>query len=220
MSKIKTQILMLEKDYKKEIRNLILINFIIIALFIFLMILSKNLLILIYFFIILICFNFYYITRYGRQINKNNGDLINDFIVTFSYFRIYISNNMNVYMAFKEVSNYSSPLLKTKILTLLDEIDENKSLKPYMNFASIFNNKKVEEVMIAIYEMVNEGISESYLNQFINIFTTFKKRIEKNKEEKRINKFNLINAMSMIGIGLIMILILLGVINLIGEISI
>ena len=220
MKKLKEKINFLNKNYKTEITRLLIINFLICVSFIFLIIYSKNLLILVYFFGILVVFNFFYLTRYQRIINKNNANLINDFINTFSYFRIYISNNMNAYNAFKEVSKYSSPFIKTKLLVLLDEIDEDKSLKPYMNFAKNFNNKKVEEVMIAIYEMVNEGNSENYLNQFTSVFTSFKARVEKTNQEKRFSKFNLINAMSMGGMMLIMILIMLSIVNMVGEIAI
>lgn len=220
MKKLKEKINFLNKNFNTEISRLFIINLVICLLFIFLVIYSKNLLILIYFFGILIVFNFYYLTRYQRIINKNNSNLINDFINTFSYFRIYISNNMNVYNAFKEASKYSSPFVKTKLLVLLDEIDEDKSLKPYLNFAKNFNSKKVEEVMIAIYEMVNEGNSESYLNQFISVFTSFKARVEKSNQEKRFNKFNLINALSMGGMMLIMILIMLSIVNMVGDITI
>lgn len=220
MKKLKEKINFLNKNYKTEITRLLIIDFLICVSFIFLIIYSKNLLILIYFFGILLVFNFFYLTRYQRIINKNNANLINDFINTFSYFRIYISNNMNAYNAFKEVSKYSSPFIKTKLLVLLDEIDEDKSLKPYMNFAKNFNNKKVEEVMIAIYEMVNEGNSENYLNQFTSVFTSFKARVEKTNQEKRFSKFNLINAMSMGGMMLIMILIMLSIVNMVGEIAI
>ena len=220
MKKLKEKINFLNKNYKTEITRLLIIDFLICVSFTFLIIYSKNLLILIYFFGILVVFNFFYLTRYQRIINKNNANLINDFINTFSYFRIYISNNMNAYNAFKEVSKYSSPFIKTKLLVLLDEIDEDKSLKPYMNFAKNFNNKKVEEVMIAIYEMVNEGNSENYLNQFTSVFTSFKARVEKTNQEKRFSKFNLINAMSMGGMMLIMILIMLSIVNMVGEIAI
>lgn len=220
MKKLKEKINFLNKNYKTEITRLLIIDFLICVSFIFLIIYSKNLLILIYFFGILVVFNFFYLSRYQRIINKNNANLINEFINTFSYFRIYISNNMNAYNAFKEVSKYSSPFIKTKLLVLLDEIDEDKSLKPYMNFAKNFNNKKVEEVMIAIYEMVNEGNSENYLNQFTSVFTSFKARVEKTNQEKRFSKFNLINAMSMGGMMLIMILIMLSIVNMVGEIAI
>ena len=65
--------------------------------------------------------------------------------------------------------------------------------------------------MIAIYEMVNEGTSENYLNQFISIFTSFKTRIERTREEKRIARFNLLNSVSILGMGLLMVLIMMSI---------
>lgn len=220
MKKIKSQIEQLNLNYKKEISRLIIFNALLVVAFIVLFIFSTNLIYLIYFFLIIFVFNFLYLSRYGRIITKNANNLIEDFIETFSYFRIYISNNMNVYTSLKEVSNYSSPLIKVKLLKLINEIDEDKTIKPFMNFASNFDSKKVEEVMIAIYEMVNEGVSEMYLNQFVTIFTSFKTRVEKTREEKRLSRFNIINTFSMAGMGLLMIITMLGTINMLGEVII
>lgn len=220
MKKIKSQIEQLNLNYKKEISRLIIFNALLVVAFIVLFIFSTNLIYLIYFFLIIFVFNFLYLSRYGRTITKNANNLIEDFIETFSYFRIYISNNMNVYTSLKEVSNYSSPLIKVKLLKLINEIDEDKTIKPFMNFASNFDSKKVEEVMIAIYEMVNEGVSEMYLNQFVTIFTSFKTRVEKTREEKRLSRFNIINTFSMAGMGLLMIITMLGTINMLGEVII
>ncbi|HBS10712.1 MAG TPA: hypothetical protein DEA28_03205, partial [Firmicutes bacterium] len=68
-----------------------------------------------------------------------------------------------------------------KLIELLDNIDNDKTIKPFITFANYFNDKKIEEVMIAIYEMVNEGNNENYINQFVSIFETYKARIEKTK---------------------------------------
>lgn len=220
MKKLKREIEILNKSYKKEISNLILINFLLVSALAICVYFTKNLVNLVYFLGILLIFNFYYLTRYKRLIQKNNANLVNDFITSFSYFKIYISNNMNVYSSLKETSNYSTPFIKSKIILLLEEIDNDKSLQPYIKFASFFNNKKVEEVMISIYEMVSEGINENYLNQFNMVFMNFKSREERNKETKRLNKFNLINGFSMLGMGILMMLILFGVIQMIGDISV
>ena len=165
MKKLKEQMLKLNKDFKNEITRNILLNLAIILCSVLIVFLTKNLLILIYFAAFLILFNFYYYTRYSRLINKNNNNLINDFIDTFSYFRIYISNNRNVYISLKEISNYATSYVRGKLLELTNEIDEDKSLKPFLKFASYFNNKNVEEVMIAIYEMIDEGSNENYRTQ-------------------------------------------------------
>ena len=219
MKKLKEQMLKLNKDFKNEITRNILLNLAIILCSVLIVFLTKNLLILIYFAAFLILFNFYYYTRYSRLINKNNNNLINDFIDTFSYFRIYISNNRNVYISLKEISNYATSYVRGKLLELTNEIDEDKSLKPFLKFASYFNNKNVEEVMIAIYEMIDEGSNENYINQFIQTFTGFKIRILKTNEDKRLAKINFANSLSIVGIGILMVLIMLGIVSILGEIA-
>ena len=219
MKKLKEQTLKLNKDFKNEITRNILLNLAIILCSLLIVFLTKNLLILIYFAAFLILFNFYYYTRYSRLINKNNNNLINDFIDTFSYFRIYISNNRNVYISLKEISNYATSYVRGKLLELTNEIDEDKSLKPFLKFASYFNNKSVEEVMIAIYEMIDEGSNENYINQFIQTFTGFKIRILKTNEDKRLAKINFANSLSIVGIGILMVLIMLGIVSILGEIA-
>lgn len=219
MKKLKEQMLKLNKDFKNEITRNILLNLAIILCSVLIVFLTKNLLILIYFAAFLILFNFYYYTRYSRLINKNNNNLINDFIDTFSYFRIYISNNRNVYISLKEISNYATSYVRGKLIELTNEIDEDKSLKPFLKFASYFNNKNVEEVMIAIYEMIDEGSNENYINQFIQTFTGFKIRILKTNEDKRLAKINFANSLSIVGIGILMVLIMLGIVSILGEIA-
>ena len=217
MKKLKQKIIKANKDPKKELIILISTNISIVIFMIITMLLVKNPLILIYFLLIIIFFNFYFLTRYDRVIQKSNKGLVLDFIDTFSYFRIYISNNMNVYQAFKQISFYTTPYIKMLLDQLLKEIDNDKSLKPYINFASNFNNEKVEEVMIAIYQMVNEGNNETYLNQFVSIFETFKERVEKTNEQKREARFNTINQCSLVGSGVLMVAIMLGIVNLLGA---
>ncbi len=217
MSKLKEKIESCNLNYKREISTLIILNIIILILSFVIFIFSKNIRLLLYFAIILVLFNFYYLTKYNRIIVKRKNDLTFDFINVFSYFRIYISNYRNVYMSIKEISNYASPFIKIKLIELLDNIDNDKTIKPFITFANYFNDKKIEEVMIAIYEMVNEGNNENYINQFVSIFETYKARIEKTKEEKRINTFNRICSLSIIGVGILMIIIMLGIVNMIGD---
>ncbi len=217
MSKLKEKIESCNLNYKREISTLIILNIIILILSFVIFIFAKNIRLLLYFAIILVLFNFYYLTKYNRIIVKRKNDLTFDFINVFSYFRIYISNYRNVYMSIKEISNYASPFIKIKLIELLDNIDNDKTIKPFITFANYFNDKKIEEVMIAIYEMVNEGNNENYINQFVSIFETYKARIEKTKEEKRINTFNRICSLSIIGVGILMIIIMLGIVNMIGD---
>lgn len=122
-------------------------------------------------------------------------------------------------MSIKEISNYGTPFIKNKLLELLDGIDEDKTIKPFLTFSYYFESKKVEEVMIAIYEMIDEGNNENYITQFVSSFESFKRRIETTAEEKRMNRFNTICSLSVIGVGILMVVIMLGIVNMIGDLA-
>lgn len=78
--------------------------------------------------------------------------------------------------------------------------------------------KLIEDIMISIYEMVENGNNISYINQFTTIFENFKLRVNKANSQTRLNKFDTFITSSLIGSGLIMIILVYGIINLIGEI--
>ncbi len=219
MKKLKNKIKRANKNPKNEILTNVFINVIVLALGCLAALYLNNYVLLIYVAGAILLFNIYFFTRYDRIISKNHNKLIDDFINVFTYFRIYITNNRNVYSSLKEVSNYASPFIKSKLMKLLEDMDEDKSLQPFMDFASHFNSKKVDEVMISIYEMIDEGSDEAYVNQFVTTFMNFKQRVSKNNEEKRHSTFNTINSMSIIGVGILMILILFGIVSMIGDLT-
>ena len=74
MLKLKEKIERCNLDYKKEIRNWILINIIAILPLLFLVILKKNYAILIYYLLFLLLINVFYYTRYDRKISKNKNN--------------------------------------------------------------------------------------------------------------------------------------------------
>ena len=107
--------------------------------------------------------------------------------------------------------------MKDRIEQLLSDIDEDKTVQPFITFARLFQNKVIEEVMIALYEMINSGNKDIYLNQFVKVFEDFKTRNKQEAEEKRYRKFDTLNMLSVVGSGYIMIVLSLTIISLLGE---
>ena len=107
--------------------------------------------------------------------------------------------------------------MKERLDQLLADIDEDKTVQPFISFARLFQNKVIEEVMISLYEMVNSGNKDIYLNQFVKVFEDFKTRNEQEAEEKRYRKFDTLNMLSVVGSGYIMIVLSLTIISLLGE---
>lgn len=145
--------------------------------------------------------------------------MINEFIENFSYLRIYLSNNETVYQALNSIKENASFEIKSMLNKLINEIDSDKTITPFLNFSKNFDNKVVEEVVISLYEVTNEGGGNIYINQFIKIFEDFKKIKEESNKTKRYKSFNIFTIFSLLASGYLMILLVFSVMNLMGEIS-
>lgn len=215
--KLKTKIEELNLNYKKEMSVLFLVDLILIAFGISLIFLKISIIFTSGCLLGALLFSFYYLNRYNTMLNEREKKLDNEFIEIFSYLRIYLYNEETVYTALKNIKEFASERMIERLDTLLSDIDNDKSIQPFLTFAKLFKNKVIEEVMISLYEMVEGGNKDIYLNQFIKIFEDFKNRTETEEEEKRYRKFDTINMLSILGSGYIMIVLSLCVISLLGE---
>lgn len=142
-----------------------------------------------------------------------------EFIEVFSYLRIYLSNKENVYRSLKQASEYTSIEMKKEINNFLEKIDNDKTIMPFIEFGNIFHNKVIEEVMISLYQMIDGGFTETYLNQFISLFDNFKNRYLQDDLTNRYKKMDLFTTLSLFGSGFIMMIMLLVVMNIIGGLA-
>lgn len=161
-------------------------------------------------------FSFYY--KYSKKRQEIDRSSIDAFINYFGFFRIYIANGESVYLALNKTLEFASDNIKPYIEGLIAEIDKDKTIQPFIRFAANFKMKLIEDIMISIYEMVENGNNLNYINQFTTIFENFKLRINKANSEARFNRFDTFITSSLIGSAIIMIILVYGIINLIGEI--
>ena len=218
MNRLKNKIESLSLNYKKEMTYLIIGNIIIFVIIITLFILKINIIGILISFGLLILFNYFSLNKYSKLEKENKDKLDQSFIEIFSYLKIYLSNGETIYQSLKEVNVFADDNIEPYIDKLIKDIDEDKTIRPYMEFAQNFNDKSIEEVMIALYEITNSGASELYLNQFYKIFENLKNKIENDKSYKRIRFFENLNVFSIVGSGMIMIILSFAVISLLGGI--
>ena len=217
MNKLKEKIAKLSLNFQKEMLTLGIIDFILLALGVALYFFNISYLVIILVFLGIIVFSFYYLNRYDSMLLKKELALDDEFIEIFSYLKIYIANKESVYKALTNIKEFASPRMLERLDDLTNEIDNDKTIQPFINFARKFKNKVIEEVMIALFELINNGNNEAYLNQFIKIFEDFKNRRENEDKDKRFRLFDTINMMSLVGSGYIMIILSFCVIQLLGE---
>ena len=151
--KLKEKIVLAGLNPKKEVIVFLVVNAALLLAGALLLIFLKDLLYFALFFGLMFVFSIVYLTRYSKRIAARNSENLQDFATLFGYFRIYIHNGYSVYSALKELLNFANPDLENSIRTLIAEIDEDKTVQPFINFSKQFNEIIIEELMISIYRL-------------------------------------------------------------------
>ena len=218
MKKIVAQIRRLGLSIRKEFLIFGIVNFLLIAVSILLGIFEKTWVFFAFGPGFSVVFSIFYLSRYGTLINKINNDNLVEFSELFGFFRIYIKNGYNVYNAIKEISYFANDNLKELLAKLLEEIDADKSVAPFINFAKNFEEIIIEELMISIYQMIDEGEQSNYLTQFELIFDKFSDSLSQKELKKKDSKLGTLSSAPLIGSAFLIVVITIGVIGLIGDI--
>ncbi len=208
----------IQLNYKKELAKVVLSNvFICISSFIILYItLGQDG--IVYSFLLVFATNILWYIYYLKLAENIKLQRFTDFINVFVYLKIYISNGHNVYISFSNIQSFVSNYYKDKISVLLANIDMDKSIQPYLAFIQGEKNDVVKDLMISIYQMVDNGTDLKYLSQFVY-------NIERLQEEHQISqhKFNeskllFLSTMPIIGAGILVLTITISIILIIGEV--
>ena len=204
-------------SYQKELLIISLILVLSIAIFLVIFLFLKE----IYVALIALAFGgvllYLYTSRYKSLERKKEKDNVDELISLLAYFEIFISNGHNVYTSFKMLLPYSSQYLQDAISSLLNQIDVDKTVGPYITFASKFNNRVIDSLMLSIYQMVDNGENVSELTEFDLLFNNIKNK----QQEEQIDSYNKsldsMNSFPLIGAGAITIILSISIISIIGD---
>ena len=204
-------------SYKKEMLKIALVN----AVFIFgsaiSFILTKNITIPMVAIVILGLVDFFLLTRYSdkKKIILKNRE--NELIAIISYFEVYIQNNNNVYQSFNQLIPYCSDWMKEKIETLLKQIDEDKTVQPFVDFANNFQSLSTHGLMLSIYQMVDQGENSEQLLQFNVIYDELAKNRNKEIIDSKEKSLANMSTFPLVGAGLITITLTISILSILGE---
>ena len=218
MRKLKEKMLFLGLNPKKEFLIILIADLSFLAIGLTLFFLLKELIYGVTFVGVIFIFDLAFLSRYSRQINDINTKNLQEFSVIFGYFRIFIRNGYSVYSALKEIVNFANPRLKKFLEELITEIDEDKTVQPFVKFAKRFNEIIVEEMMISIYQMIDDGQTSDYLVQFELIFDKFSDLLYQKYLKNKDSRLATIASSSLIGSSYLMIVLTIGIVSIIGEV--
>ena len=203
--------------YKKELIKIILINVVTVSMVAVGFILLKMVVILIVGLLLILgsnyCLYFLYSSKKGQLI-KDRAD---EFVHIISYFRIFIKNKNNVYQSFNKLLSYSSSWMKDKIEIMLTAIDSDKSIKPFTDFADKFDLPIARNVMISIYQMVEQGESSEQLNQFTILFEQMSQTLNEERKERKFKSFDIISFLPIVGAALVTLALTISMLTIVGD---
>ena len=216
-NKLKETIEFVGLSYKKELAIILVINIIFMIGGVLVYVFLKSIIYVALVLMGIALLDYFLLSRYNdkkKTILKNRE---NELVAIISYFDVYIRNNKNVYQSFSQLIPYCSSWMKEKIEDLLKEIDEDKSIQPFVNFASNFQNLSTHSLMISVYQMVDQGESAEQLTHFNVIFD----EISRNRHQEIIQqKEKALSGMStfpLVGAGMITVALTVSILTILGD---
>ena len=204
-------------SYKKEILKISLITLAILvaafAVFYFL----KNYIFTIVILIGALVLDYFLLTRFKDKKRALLKERENELITIISYFEVYIQNKNNVYQSFNMLIPYCSDWMKDKVENLLKEIDEDKTVQPFVNFANNFQQLASHSLMLSIYQMVDQGENSIQLKQFNIIFDELAKNRNKEMMEEKEKGLANMSTFPLVGAGLITVTLTISILSILGD---
>ena len=217
--RMKDNISLLGLSLYKEILIFVVLNVVLIVPIILLIVFKVTNFIIIFYALTLPVADYLYLDRYKNMVKKLEIKHNNEFISLLSYFEIFISHHNNVYKCFEMLLPYTSEWMNSKIIKLLEEIDLDKSVTPFIRFSSNFTYLVIQNVMISIYQMVEDGEKQENLLHFDYLFSSLNNTLSKERIEFYDKNLDNLNAFPLIGAGLISVTLILSIVSLLGELT-
>ncbi len=204
-------------NYKTEIRKLVLINlgFLLLSGVVYLLLKELNL--LIYISLLQLVLDYLLLSKYSTKMKQLDEERENEFVTIISYFEVFISNKNNVYQSFCKLVQYSGDWMKDLITNFIKEIDSDKTVQPFINFANNFKPKIISNIMLSIFTMVDQGESFEQINQFQILFEQLLKSKKLENLEKKQRSLSILASLPLIGAAGMTITLTISVISIIGD---
>lgn len=216
-NKLKETIEFVGLSYKKELIILLATNIIMLIGAVLLYAFFKNIIYSILVIVALALVDYFLLSRYNDKKKDILKSRENELVTIISYFDVYIRNNKNVYQSFNLLIPYCSNWMKEKIEDLLKEIDEDKSVQPYVNFANNFQNLSTHSLMVSIYQMVDQGENAEQLTHFNVIYDELSRNRNQEMIAQKDKALSNMSTFPLVGAGMITIALTVSILTILGD---
>ena len=137
-------------------------------------------------------------------------------IEAYRLIKVMLMQSVSPYQALQTVLPFVDAELAEHLHDLLMAIDQDKSIHPYLHFASHFRSLMIEQLFFALYQLENQGGHSQQLQQFQYLFD----QAEHQYYQSQLNQFHEgmqnANGYVMVATGMIAFSLLIGVMQLIA----
>lgn len=96
--------------------------------------------------------------------------------------RIYLSSGNNVYQALNTAAKVAEYSIKPAIDKLLDNMDKDKTIVPFVEFADIFNQPIIKEILLSLYQYDYRKSEGESITGFINLLGEYRDEMVRERE--------------------------------------
>lgn len=204
-------------SYQKEMLKIVMINVALLLAALIVYLFTKNIIYSIFVIIFLTAIDYVLISQYSDKKKRILKSRENELITILSYFDVYIRNNNNVYQCFNLLIPYCSNWMKGRIENLLYDIDKDKTVQPFINFANNFKNISTQSLMLSIYQMVDQGENSEQLSHFNLLFNEISKSRNKEMVDQKDKSLSSMSLFPLAGAGLITISLTVSILMILGD---
>ena len=147
-----------------------------------------------------------------KQKQPSNLKLQIQFINFLAYFNAFVSCGHNVYQALKATADCIQGEIKNYLLELVAGVDNDKSIKPFINFAMKFNNETITQIVNMIYQLSLNGLGIEQLEQMLPLMERLKSITINAYIKKEGDDLNIYLATPLLGVTIVSIFFSIGVI--------
>ncbi len=216
-NKWREQIEKMGYSYRKEVLKIVFSNVALIISFALINYFLRELLIIVFSVLAILFINYYLFSFYSSKKAQLEKAYSEELISLLSYFQTFINNNNTVYQSFQKLGDFASPWMKEKILLFLANIDGDKSVKPFMDFALNFTNNIIKNLMLSIYQMVDQGQNSLQLSQFTVLFQSITNNYNAEIKIKKQKSLSQMTAFPLLGAGAIVMVLSFSIISVVGD---
>lgn len=217
MNKLKKSIESIGLNFKNQILILIILDIALIGAGIVLYLFINNPIIIAFITFVIVLVNYLYLSRYKTIKKTNDKKVLFEFVSLLPFFKTFIENGYTIYQSLTELCLFTGGDLLTRLQQLINDIDEDKSITPFINFSKTFNYLQIEQLMICVYQMIDEGGNENHIYQFQIIFDKLRETTVKLSVENKNNSLANMSVFPLIGSAVLIVMITFGIISVIGA---